>query len=192
MGSECAKAYRECPIDHFRKRKHTVQDKCEFAASCAGAIEDATFPLLLRIFYTHREDKLRVMLRNLHYINDWFDDFNDKYCKLFFPDSILFRHNKVYTVTLTRYQHDCRALLSDIRRYATRVKPFVYSCKDVTVLNKYCRFAHTVAFYFRYLKKNNPPFFDNPPQHVRRIGLCNIEREYVDLERWRNYSANNQ
>ena len=186
MGSACAKAYRDCPIDHFRKKKHTIHDKWSFAVKCAEAIEDAAFPLLLCIFYTHHEDKMKIFLQNLHYINNWFDNFNTNFCKIYFPDSILFRRNRVYKSRLACYQHDCRALLSDIRRYATRVKPVISTCTNVHMLNNFCRFAHTVGFYFKYLKKHNPAFFDKPPQHIRHIGLCLIERERHCLERYRN------
>ena len=181
MGKEYANAYHSCPVDHFWKKNQRVQDKWAYATKCTEAIVDAAFPLLLRIFCTHREDKMKIILQNLWYINKWFEAFNDNYSKVFWPWSIMLRCNRTYKVTLVHYQHDCRALLADISAYACSVEPYVSTCKDIDVLNKFIHFAHTVAFYFQFIKQKNPAFFAKPPQHIWQTGLSYPEREYFDL-----------
>lgn len=173
MGSDCAKAFRDCPIDNLKKKMHTVQEKCLLASKYTDDICEAAMALLVKIFNTHREEKMQIFLGNLHYINDWFRDFNNAYAGgLFYPSSLVFRRKKTFASGIEMYQHHCRALLTDIRGYAKRVKVYVSACEDVVALNEFIRFSYTVIFYLRYIKRSNPAFFDKPPPHIRqRISL---------------------
>ena len=74
---------------------HTVQEKCLLASKYTDDICEVAMALLVKIFNTHGEERMKIFLGNLHYINDWFQDFNNAYAgRLFYPSSIVFRHKK--------------------------------------------------------------------------------------------------
>ena len=181
MGSECARAFRECPVDHWSmKKQHTVEEKRCLALKHCEDIRLAIVPLITRVNRTHKLDMTKIFLQNLHFINDWFKEFNEEYAgKMWVQENIKYRRHTFYPRFLHSYQQDCRALLADIREFVNAVKPYLFSCRNVVALNKYIRWTHTITFYFHYMKKKHPEFHDKPPQNIKQIANSYPEPYYI-------------
>ena len=181
MGSECARAFRECPVDHWSmKKQRTVEEKRSLALKNSEDIAAAIEPLISRVNRTHKLDMTRIFLQNLRFINDWFKGFNEEYSgKMWVQENIKYHRHSYYPRFLETYQQDSRALLADIRDFVGTVKPYLSSCRNVVALNKYIRWTHTIAFYFHYMRKKHPEFHEKPPQNIKQIANCYPEPYYI-------------
>ena len=181
MGLECAQAFHDCPIDHWsNKKQHTVEEKCCLVLEYTEEICQATVPLISRMSRTHKLNMMKILLQNLHFINGWFKEFNEKYAgKIWVKENIKYRRHKYFPLLLESYQHDCRALLSDIKAFVIAVEPYLTISRNVVALNKFIRWVHTVLFYLQFVKKKNPALHDKPPQNIKQVPNPYPEEYYI-------------
>ena len=154
LGEDSAKAYRECPIDHWsKKRQASVEDKASLATEYTDKYSNTAMNLLVNIYNTYNVCMLQNFLGGLHFINDFFRAFAAEYfSNICYPRSITVNSREYFPRLLDMYQHDCHALLSDIMGFARQIKRYLACCKNVVRLNKYILIAHTVAFYLEDVK----------------------------------------
>ena len=171
MGLECAQTFCDCPVDHWStKKQHTIEEKCWLALEYTEEICQATMPLLSRMSHTHKLDMMKILLQKFHFINGWFKEFNQEYAgKIWVKENIKYRRHKYYPLLLESYQHDCCALLSDIKAFVIAVEPYLTLCRNVIALNKFILLAHTVLFYLWFVKKKNPVFHDKPLPNIKQV-----------------------
>ena len=173
LGEESAKAYSECPVDHWsKKNQNTVEEKAALATEYTKKFENTAMLLIVKIYCTYDVAMMTRFLNALHFINNFFRKFAQEYFpNVIYPQNIIKKRSIYYPRLLDMYQHDCHALLSDIMGFGKRVKMYLRSCKNAVKLNKYIHMAHTVTFYLEHVKRNNPAFWDKQPQHVRKITI---------------------
>ena len=173
LGEESAKAYSDCPVDHWsQKRQKTVEEKASLATEYTKKFKNFAMLLLVKIYCTDNVRMMTRFVKALHFINNFLKAFAEEYfTNIIYPRNIIVKSDVYYPRLLDMYQHDCHALLADIMGFGKRVEMYLPSCKNAVKLNKYIHMAHTIAFYFEHVKKNNPAFWDTPPQHVRQITI---------------------
>ena len=184
MGLECAQAFCDCPIDHLsNKKQHTVKEKCWLALEYTEEICQATMPLIFRMSCTHKLDMMKILLQNLHFVNGWFKEFNEEYAgKIWVKKNIKYHRHKYYPLLLESYQHDCHALLSDIKAFVIAVEQYLTLSRNVVALNKFICWAHTVLFYLQFVKKKNPAFHDKLLQNIKQVANPYPEEYYISEE----------
>ena len=161
LGKDSAGAYMECHIDHWsKKREKTVKEKSDITNEYTQKYKNTAMQLLVNIYETHDTGKLTKLVKALHFINNFFQEFADEYFpNIRYPNSIMVKQQEYYPCICVMHQHDCHALLSDILGFAQRVQLELPTCKSVVKLNKYIQMAHTVTFFLDHVKKNNPTFW---------------------------------
>ena len=173
MGEDSAKAYRECPVDHWsKKRDATVEEKAAIATEYTDKYLCTAMQIWVNIYSSYDVHMLTAFVRALHFINNFFKAFAEEYFScITYPCSIILQRREYYPLLLDMYQHDCRALLTDIMGFGRRIKEYLPNCKSVVKLNKYINMAHTVTFYFKHVQKNNAAFWSKKPPNIKQI-LC--------------------
>ena len=160
LGKESAEAYKECLVNHWsKKREKTVEEKSALAMEYSKKIKSGAMHFLVHIYSTSDIDMILEFLHALRFVNNMFKKFTLEYFpNIIYPTSIITKRQEYYPLLRDMYQHDMHALLSDIFGFTQRVELELPTCKTVVKLNKYIQMAHTVAFYFDEVKRNNPCF----------------------------------
>ena len=167
LGEKSAQVYRECPVDHWsKKRETTVEQKSALAIEYTDSYLNTAMQHLVNIYCSYDVNMVTKFVRALHFINNFFMAYTEEYfSSVIYPRSIIVNRQEYFQRLLDMYQHDTHALLSDIMGFGRQLKLYLGSCKSVVKLNKYIRIAHTVAFYFESVKKSNPAFWQQKPHH---------------------------
>lgn len=175
LGNDSAKAYRDCPVDHWSKKKqNTVAEKAQIAAQYTENFEITATEIAWNITLSYDVGMVKRFERGLRFIYDKLAEYVQDY----FPYTLwtrvslrgVYRCRRYYPLLLRMRQYDCQSLLGAVIYFARTARPVIADCRDPVKLNKYIHFAHTIDFYLKSVKRRNPCLWLNPPHHIRKVG----------------------
>jgi len=167
LGLEMATVYMECEIDPPTKKKaESLETKKLRAVLYTHHYLSAGYDICLNIFSAPDVMMLELFLSALHFINDYFKYYTEKFSKQLYTNNIQTMRRQYCPMLLKNYQHDVYALFHDVFTFGRRVEPFLKSTEDVVALNIYIRFSYTVVTYLKAVIEHNPCFHLRQPQHI--------------------------
>ena len=177
LGTESAKAYRECPVDHWsKKQQKTVDEKASLAGEYTENFRKTAAKIIPKIFCTDNIVMIKKFYHALQFINEQLFAYSQEH----FPHTILPTYplniHYQYKVTgedaaIDMYQSDCHLLLADVVGFARCARNVLAGCRDPVKLNMYIHFAYAIDAYFLHIKSKTPAFWDKQPQNVPKRPL---------------------
>ena len=175
LGNDSAKAYRDCPVDHWSKKKQsTVAEKSQIAAQYTENFEITATEIAWNITLSYDVAMVKRFERGLRFIHEKLTEYvqdNFRYT-LWTRMSMrgVYRCRRYFPLLLKMWIYDCQSLLGAIIYFAHTARPVIAECRDPVKLNNYIHFAHTIDFYLKSVKQRNPCLWLNPPHHIRKVG----------------------
>ena len=76
LGKDCVRAYEDCPVDHWsKKREQTVEEKSTLATEYTKQFGNTAMLLMVKIFCEQDVGMLKQFLQALHFLNNFFKGF---------------------------------------------------------------------------------------------------------------------